>query len=300
MAPAVEERSLEVRGILVRCLESGQGEPAFVLVHGLGSSATKWRDVLPLIGARGRRAIAPDMPGFGRSEAPRARYSIGWLAGAVRETMDAAGIGSAHVVGNSLGGMVGLWLASVWPERVRSLSLVAAALPTVAGQRHDPKVLARFAAPLVPGLGEALYAAFTRMKTPEEIVDDSLDVNVADRSRVSPETIRLLVEEAAERRHRPELRRAMLSAQRSLAWTMAAERERVRRIANGIGVPTLLVWGNEDRMIPLAVGEHWVGEIPGAELVVLDGAGHNPQLEVPEELAGVILAFAEKAERTAP
>ncbi|MBI4729592.1 MAG: alpha/beta fold hydrolase [Acidobacteria bacterium] len=290
--PAVTERFIEVGGVRVRLLESGSGRTPFLLLHGLGASATKWRAVLPLLG---RRSLAPDLPGFGRSGAPRARYTLGWLAGGVRATMDFAGIERAHLVGNSLGGMVALWLAAAWPERAASLALMAPALPAAPGVRPEPRVLARFLAPLLPGVGETLLAGVTRFRTPERIVGESLAVNCADSARVPPEIVEALVAEAAERRGRPGLRRAMLSSQRSLARVMVARHERVRGVAAAVRAPMLLLWGSEDRLVPRAVGEHWAREIPGAELQVLDGAGHNPQLEAPERVAGCLRAFAERA-----
>lgn len=293
----VVERDTIVRGVRLHWAECGAGEPVVLMVHGLGASLAKWLDAMPHLAA-GSRAVALDLPGFGRSDVPRARFTPAFLAGGVRAFMDEVGIERAVLVGNSLGGLVSMWAAAAWPARVRGLALVAPALPAPPGGRHDPRVLARFTAPLVPGVGEALYRAWLARRTPEQIVAESLSYNVADPARVSAATLARLEEEAADRRRRPELGRAMLSAQRSLAWLLAAGREQVARVAERLAVPTLLVWGSEDRMVPPAVGEHWVGRIPGAELVVMEGAGHNPQIEHPEHFARIVLAFA--ARLTAP
>ena len=295
-----DARFVEAAGIRLHYLEAGSGDPPIVLVHGLGSTVTKWRDVLPLL-ATHRRTLALDLPGFGRSEGPRgARYTVGFFAGGVRAFLDATGIERAVLVGNSLGGITALWLAATWPERVAGLVLVDPALPLPPGARPDRGTIARMLVGSLPGVGEAFYTVFVRRTTPEGLVADGLRRNVADPSRVSQETARLLLEEAAERKSRPELRRPLMSAQRNLMWSLTAGREHVGRVAASIRVPTLLVWGSEDLLVPLAVGEHWVGRIPGAELVVLEGAGHNPQLEVPDRFAGVVISFAESLTPAVP
>jgi pimeloyl-ACP methyl ester carboxylesterase len=288
----VSSRFVTAGGLRLHTIAAGTGGEPIVLLHGLGSTVTKWRDVLPILGAR-RRTIAIDLPGFGQSDAPRARYSFGFLAGGIRAALDALGVDRCVLVGNSLGGVTALWLAAAWPDRVAGIVLVDAALPLPAEARPDSKTIARIVASSLPGVGEALYTAFVRTKSPEAIVADGLARNVADPTRVSAETMRLLLEEAAERKHRPELRRAVMSAQRHLMWMLTARRAEVERAAEGLRVPTLLLWGSEDRLVPLAVGEHWVKRIPGAELIVLEGAGHNPQLEMPDRFSEIVLAFAE-------
>jgi pimeloyl-ACP methyl ester carboxylesterase len=289
----LESRFVQVGGIRLHYLETGNGNPPVVLVHGLGSTVTKWRDVLPIIGAR-RRTLAVDLPGFGRSDAPRARYTFGFLAGAVRSFLDATGVERCVLVGNSLGGMAAMWLAAAWPERVAGLVLMAPALPPPAEALPDRGTIARMLAGATPGVGEVLYTAFVRTKSPEELVADGLARNVADRTRVSSETMTRLHEEAIERKHRPELRRALMSAQRHLIWMVTARRADVERVAASIRVPTLMLWGSEDKLVPVATGEEWVVRIPGAELIVMDGAGHNPQLEIPDRVAEIALAFADR------
>lgn len=275
-------------------LEAGTGDPPIVLLHGLGSTVTKWRDALPLIATR-RRTLAVDLPGFGKSEAPRARYTFGFLAGGVKAFLDAMGIDRCVLVGNSLGGVTAMWFAAAWPERVVELVLVDPALPLPPGARPDAKTVVRMAVASLPGVGEILYRGFMRFKSADEQLADGLRRNVADPSRVSAETIRLMREEAEARRQNMALRRPLLSAQRHLLWMMSARRAEVERVAASLRVPPLLVWGSEDILVPLAVGEYWVSRIPGAELLVIEGAGHNPQIELPDRFAEIVLARAERA-----
>jgi len=289
----LESRFAAAGRVKLHYIESGTGDPLIVLLHGLGSTVTKWRDALPIIGSR-RRAIAVDLPGFGKSDAPRGHYTFGFLAGGIKAFLDSIGVERCVIVGNSLGGITAMWLAATWPERVAGLVLVDPALPLPPGARPDVKTILRMAVASLPGVGEALYAGFMKLRSADWQVADGLRRNVADASRVSAETLQLMHEEAEQRRHDPGLRAPVLSAQRNLLWMLSARRADVERVAASLRVPTLLVWGSEDVLVPLAVGEHWVGRIPGAELVVLEGAGHNPQIEVPDRFSEIVLAFADR------
>lgn len=298
-APAIIERDLPVRGLRIHWAECGSGDPAFLLLHGLGSSITKWLDVMPLL-ARAGRVVALDMPGFGRSDAPRgASYSPAWLAGGVRAFMDDVGLGRPVVVGSSLGGTVALYLAAAWPERARGLVLAAPALPRPPGARTDPRVALKFGAMLTPGIGEAIFSAYVRGRSAERRADESLALNCARPDRVAPSTRERLVEDEARLRARPELRRARTAAQRRLLLLMTSRRGDLGRLVRGVRVPTLFLWGSEDRFVPVRTGRHWAPQCPGAELVVLEAAGHNPQIELPEVFANAVLAFGRKVARDA-
>ncbi|MFY9586760.1 MAG: alpha/beta hydrolase, partial [Actinomycetota bacterium] len=187
-----------------------------------------------------------------------------------------------------------MWLAASWPERVSQLVLVDPALPLPPGARPDAKIIARATIASLPGVGEALYTGFMKLKSADYQLADGLRRNIADPTRVSAETLRLMREEAEARRNNMALRRPLLSAQRNLLWMMSAGRAEVERVAASLKVPPLIVWGSEDVIVPLAVGEHWVSKIPGAELVVIEGAGHNPQVEVPDRFVEIVLAYAER------
>jgi pimeloyl-ACP methyl ester carboxylesterase len=289
----LESRFADAGRVKLHYIEAGSGKPPIVLLHGLGSTVTKWRDALPIIATR-RRAIAVDLPGFGRSDAPRGHYTFGFLAGGIKAFLDSIAVDRCVLVGNSLGGITAMWLAAAWPERVAGLVLVDPALPLPPGARPDVQTILRMAVASLPGVGEALYAGFMKLRSADWQVADGLRRNVADATRVSPETLRLMHEEAERRRSDSHLRAPLLSAQRNLLWMLSARRADVERVAVSLQVPTLLVWGSEDVLVPLAVGEHWVGKIPGAELVVIEGAGHNPQIEVPDRFSEIVLAFAER------
>jgi pimeloyl-ACP methyl ester carboxylesterase len=285
----MREHFTDIGGCRINWIEDGAGDPPFILIHGWGSSVVKWLDVLPALGMQ-RRAIALDLPGFGRSEIVHGSYSPGWMAGAVRAFMDSAGIERATLVGNSLGGLVAMYLAAAWPERVESMVLAAPALPND-GPPPSGTVLASLLLPMIPVAGEFAYGRYVQMRGPEQLVEEGLRRNFVDPARVTPRTKRALIAEAERRREEPRHVRPVVLANRQMLWALSARRERTWQVARAIKVPTMLVWGDGDRLVPPHVGERAVKEIPGAELVVMDDCGHNPQCEKPEEFASLVLTF---------
>jgi len=288
-----------VGGTNIHWLEAGSGDPPFLLIHGFGSSTAKWLDALPLLGVD-RRAIALDLPGFGLSDAPRGPYSPAWLAGAVRAFCDEIGVRRAIWTGNSLGGLVAIHGAAAWPDRVTGLIGVDAALPSE-GSGPDARIVTSFIAPAMPVLGELIYRRHVR-RPPESLVRESLERNFARPERISETTLRALVEDARGRVGRPDHARAVVRANRQMMWALSARRETAWKILRSVKVPTLFLWGASDRLIPVAVGERAVQQLPGSELIVIDDCGHNPQMERPEEFAASAIAFAHRidarAERT--
>ncbi|MFA5891939.1 MAG: alpha/beta fold hydrolase [Actinomycetota bacterium] len=280
----------DIGGARIHWVEDGVGDVPFVLLHGWGSSIVKWADVIPML-ATHRRTIALDLPGFGTSGIPGGSYSPGWLAGSVRAFMDAIGVDRAIVVGNSLGGLVATYLASAWPERCAGLVLAAPAFPAV-GPPPSGRALAAVVAPAIPGIGDVLYRAHMRRRAPEVLVAESLARNCADPSRVRASTVRALEEEVRARKERPEHVRPLLRASRRMMWALSARRERTWAIARALRTPTLVLWGRQDALLSVDIGYRAVEEIPGAQLVVLDDCGHNPQIERPEEFSAAVLTFA--------
>jgi len=281
-----------VRGTNIHWIEAGRSdEPPFLLIHGFGSSTAKWLDALPLLGAD-RRAIALDLPGFGMSDAPIGPYSPAWLAGAVRAFSDEIGVDRAIWTGNSLGGLVAVHGAAAWPDRVAGLIGVDAALPSDGG-RPSARVVAGFVAPAVPVLGQLIYRRYVA-RPPEVLVRESLERNFAHPERISETAMRALLEDARGRAGRPDHARAVVRTNRQMMWALSARRETTWGVLRGVRVPTLFIWGANDRLIPVDAGERALKELPGSELIVIDDCGHNPQMECPEEFAASAIAFARR------
>lgn len=286
----IRSHDTDVRGTRIHWIElDGPPGPPFLLLHGWGASVVKWIDAMPHL-ATYRRAIAMDFPGFGGSAGARGSHSPAWFAGAARAFMDEIGLERAILVGNSLGGLIAAYAAAAWPERCEGIVLCSPVFPSD-GPRPPASILAGLLAPTIPGVGELLVGLYMR-RDPKRIVAESLERNCADPSRVPEATVRALEEEAKLRARSAVHRKATVLANRRMMWEITARREILWRTLRSIRVPTLLLWGDQDRHVPLHVGHRAVREIPGAQLVVLDDCGHNPQVECPEQFSAPVVAFA--------
>ena len=268
--PGPGQRDTIVSGVRWRSRESGgRGDETVVFVHGLLASSATWQEVLAPASA-GRPAIAVDLPGFGCSDRPWPfDYTVAGEAAALLAYLDARGIGRVVLVGNSLGGAIATVIAVEHPERVAALVLVAPATPE-----------APFAWPVrlmrAPVLGELALALANR-----PVVAYNLRHRLfAHAGRVADQAI----DDAWFPLTVPGTRRAALAAIRSDPRDYLGLEKRIR-------VPTLILWGREDRLIPACEGERLVGSLAGSRLVVLPDAGHLPQREQPEAFGRAVAEF---------
>lgn len=261
-----------------------RGDPVLML-HGVGGWAENWRETLPAVAASGRRAIAVDLPGFGESEpVPGARYfdpADAFYASFVRRLLDALDLERAHLVGSSMGGAVAFVAAVCAPSRVRSLTLVA---PGGMG-RDMPAFMRALSMPLSFLLGRlpAPRAAARRVLRScfhdTRLIPAALVTEVEGYGRASfPEFLRVLRSVGTLGGVREELRHAWIS-----------------RAHEHTG-PILLVWGREDRILPVAHAAAVHAIAPHAELHVIERCGHLPMIERPDEFQALLLRFLERAE----
>jgi pimeloyl-ACP methyl ester carboxylesterase len=267
----LDARYETVDGRRLRYVRAGSG-PAVVLVHGFGSSVYTWKDVVPGL-ARGHDVVALDLPGFGGSDQP-SDLSFEDLPRAVIGLMDSLGIERAALVGNSMGGGTVALVAASHPERVTALVLVDAS--GFNRTARDRPAMLRFATSSAGSLlawlpGERL------------IVRLALRQVFADRSLVTDER----VSEYLAAAKRP----GTLASIRSLSESFRARPDLVIDALPRIRAPTLVLWGRDDRWIPLAHADRFVAAIPGARKVVIEGCGHMPQEEKPDEVRGRLLEF---------
>jgi pimeloyl-ACP methyl ester carboxylesterase len=259
---------------LVHVEQAGCGEPV-VLLHGFGGSSHAWRLLMPTLAKR-YRVIAPDLNGFGWTQRPRevGAYTYAGQAETVLGALRALGVERFHLVGHSYGGGLALWLAARHPARVRSLVLVSSVLPDYSQQQRQ--AWARFR-----GLNWLLVHFFVLSRA---AVRRTLEYCIHDRELVTPELVdayreRLLVEGVEDAYYG-------LMAPLDLPMPDVALDE--------VQAPTLVLWGREDKVIPLARAETYVPQIPGAELVVLDGCGHLAMEERPQQVLVRMLPFLER------
>lgn len=263
-------RTLEVDGLRIRYVRTGAGPP-LVLLHGLASSIFTWKDVLPALAAH-HDVLALDLPGFGGSDVPAParpeRYPDQVLAVLARE-----GVGPATLVGNSLGGAVAVAVAARRPEAVSGLVLLDAAGYNFAPEER-PLLLRLVGFGPLGGLAEALPIRGALVEVGlRQVFHDGARVT---RERVDEYRAPLLRPGAA--RHVQQL----LAGAASLGFP---------GVIRTVRVPTLVVWGREDRWIPVAHAERFARDIAGARVLVLEGCGHMPQEERPEETVRAVEGF---------
>lgn len=227
--------------------ETGDGPP-LLLVNGLGAHTDMWRPLEPVLD--GFRVVQFDLPGAGRSPAPRAPLRMKRLARLCRSIMDHAGMDVADVLGYSMGGMVAQQLAADAPERVRRLVLVATT-PGVGAVQADPKALLNILTPIRYS-SSRLYAK-------------TLASMVGGRARHDPEWI---AEQSRVRfLHRPTWRGYLGQLNSMAGWSALPLLERV-------AAPTLVISGGDDPLAPAVNGMIIASLLPNGRLLVLDGEGH--------------------------
>jgi pimeloyl-ACP methyl ester carboxylesterase len=269
-----EDRFLKLGDQLVHIEQAGQGEPV-ILLHGFGASTYAWRNVMPALAAA-FRVVAIDLNGFGYTQRPRTfeSYTREGQAALVLRVMDALGFDSAHLMGHSYGGGLSLFIASQYPQRVRSLVLVDSSAPTYANDRRSR------AASVKPLLGLYLRSFVLRPNT----VRRALLHSFYDDSLVTPE----LVHEYYER-----LRvEGVVDAYYGLTAPARTASEPVE--LEKIRMPALVVWGAEDLLISAEAGRRAAARMPSAEFVLMEGVGHVPMEEKPEELLRIVLPFLQR------
>jgi len=282
---------LDLGPLRVHHMHGGRG-PAVVFIHGLGSSGyMEWRRNLEPA-ATSHRVYAPDLPGYGRTDKPRVRYTVPYFARFVERYMDDRGLRSAALVGASLGGRVALEVALERPPLARKLVLV-----NTLGLGRPQVRMAQMAYGLVtvPRVGEAVmgFARDALTWAPRRMIRRFA-------ARYSGTTVDL--DEALDDEYLSDLRdmyaadgyrSAYLSTVRSLVNPRAlfGGQHDVTRRLNELKIPVQLIWGAGDPLFPLAHAERAQSLIDRASLAVIAGAGHTPQAERPEEFNRVLHDF---------
>ncbi len=266
---------MAIDGVRVRYVDQGQGS-AVVLIHGFAASLDTWDHVIPALVAGGHRVIALDLRGFGWTDRPPGDYSSEAQARLVLALMDQLGVARASVVGHSYGGGVALRLALIAPERVERIALYDA-------WAYSGQLPAFFHVARADGIGEAMFASWYG-----ERVEDRMALAFFDQRYVTIELIDAV--EAALRR--PGTYAAALAAVRAMHYENIEDQYRT------IEHPALLLWGREDRVTPLEIGERLSRELPGARLVVYPGCGHFPMIEHARQSTAELVRFL--ADASAP
>ena len=261
----------------------GEG-PALLLIHGIGDSSDTWQPVLEELG-RHHTIVAPDLLGHGRSEKPRADYSVAAYANGMRDLLSVLEIDRATVIGHSLGGGVAAQFAYQFPERCERLVLVDSG-----GIGRSVSPFLRLAT--VPGV-EALMPLFG-LPPVRAVTRFTAGVmrHLTDLGRDADELMAVfdaLPDTAA--------RTAILRTLRSGVDWRGQVITMLDRAYLAEGMPTLLIWGRHDAVIPLGHGRLAQAALPGSRLEIFDEAGHFPHHTDPARFVQVVTDFMA---RTAP
>jgi len=255
------------------------GGQTILLVHGLGDEADTWRYLIPELSA-GYRVLAPDLPGFGRSSRPDRPLSAPFLVSVLLELLDTLNVTSALLVGSSLGGLLCQEIVLTRPERATGLVLLDGTL-VATGQVLNMQLLLF----MVPGVGEWLYK---RLRRDTQEAYDTLRPYYADLDSLPQADRDFLFQRVNERVWSDKQRRAYFSVLRQLAlWSPRQQRSLPERLVVS-QVRTLVIWGEEDRIVSVAAAEKLVKQQPSARLVTIAGAGHLPHQEKPAAVLEVM------------
>lgn len=267
---------VSVDGARVHFQEFGDAsQPTIVLIHGYTASLYVWKTVAPMLADGGFHVVALDLIGFGYSEKPSwFDYAIASQARMAARFMNRLGIGQATVLGSSYGGAVAATLALDYPERVGKLVLV----DTVCNDNLKNHPILRLAA--IRGIGEAL--------TPF-LVDSRAFQRYRMRGTLAPANHDLITDDRVESILRPltaaDAHHSLLATSR--AWSAG----RIEEDAHLINQPTLIIWGEDDKVIPADDGYKLYESILNSRFFILKNCGHVPQEEKSDVFAKLVTEF---------
>lgn len=270
-------RYLRVRGLRVSYVDVGTG-PVLLLIHGLGHSIHGWRKNIGPFARAGYRVMAIDLPGFGFSDQPD-EYSLDLYTSVVREWLDLHCIDRAVVVGNSMGGLISAAFAGVAADRV-----AAAVLVDPAGFGREHSWLFRIAAALAP----ASRRLVMRQKITERRVRRSLRYVYHNPGLVEDDEVARIIHFASQ----PGFRRAVATiGARGMGWRGMRPGFGLGALPESIEVPTLIIWGEQDRLVPVSHAHQVRARLRDSELTVFENCGHCPMMEVPSAFNARVLRF---------
>jgi pimeloyl-ACP methyl ester carboxylesterase len=273
-------RYVTIHGYRRAYVKAGSG-PALLLIHGIGDSSDSWRPVFEQL-AEHYTVIAPDLLGHGRSEKPRADYSVAGFANGMRDLLSVLEVDRVTVVGHSLGGGVAAQFAYQFPDRCERLVLVGSG-----GVGRTVSPLLRAAA--LPGIEVLMpFLGLPPIRFASRLGADLLRLFDTALGRDAEEILAVF-----DALPNTEARMAILRTLRSSVDWNGQVITMVDRAYLAEGVPTLIVWGRRDAIIPLGHGRLIHTVMPGSRLEIFDEAGHFPHHTDPVRFVRVLCEFME-------
>ena len=248
----------------IHYIEAGSNsKKTIVLVHGLGASAERWEYVIPKLSKK-YQVIAPDLIGFGYSDKPLLDYTPQFFAKFLSDFLETIGINHCNMIGSSLGGQIVAEYAIKYHEKIEKVVLVS---PAGVMKYLTPALKAYVAAALYPHR-DSVRNAFQMMshmdeKIPLHIIDDFIERMLLPNAKMSFMSTLLGLKDAS-----------MIN----------------QRLA-GISVPTLVIWGKNDPVIPIKYANDFVMSIKDCKYIEMQNCGHTPYVEDPKRFADNMLDF---------
>ncbi len=257
-----QDKTITVFGQAIHYFDMGSG-PVVVLLHGLGSRKEDWLPVLEPM-AQKYRLLVPDQIGFGRSDKPLLDYSIQTYVDFLNEFLRQLKVEKASLVGESLGG----WIAALYVAEIGGgahlIPVEKLVLVDAAGLKQDKPI---------PDLNPSSLAAMRGM----------MEAVFYDTSWLSEDALRKIFTDKLAVHDGYTVR--------SILGNPGLGAERLDERLPSIKVPTLVTWGKQDKLLPIASGERYAAGIPGAKLVSFDKCGHVPAVEKAEEFLAAVTSF---------
>lgn len=260
----MEEKFIHVDGYRIRYLQDGDPScDTIVLLHGLGASAERWARVMPLFSER-FRVVVPDMIGFGQSDKPQTDYTPDFLSSFLEKFVRATCQRRISLIGSSLGGQITAMYAAIHQASVRKLVLVS---PAGTMNRPTPALDLYIMAALYPNV-QSVSHAFETMEGPGGKAGKELVSGFIKRMKL------------------PNAKLAFMSTMLGLKNSMLSE-STLRSITH----PTLIVWGDNDPVIPIRNAGYFVSAIKDCTFFRMDNCGHTPYVQHPETFADRVIKF---------
>jgi pimeloyl-ACP methyl ester carboxylesterase len=270
--------NLHGHDVTFRLAELDPSRPVLLLIHGLAGNSRTWKDVMPAL-AEDFTVLAPDLLGHGESAKPEGDYSLGAFASGLRDLLAVLDLGPVTAIGQSLGGGIAMQLAYQHPELVERLVLIGSG-----GLGREVSWMLRVLT--LPGaeyLMPLIFPPFVRN------TGDSLGRALHDRGWRAPHLHEMW--RAYASLSQAENRRAFVRTLRAVIGPGGQSVSATDRLYMAAAVPTLIVWGDEDDIIPIEHGYAAHAAIPGSRLEVFEGCGHFPHVQDPERLVETLRDF---------
>lgn len=259
----MDEKFVTINRNKIRYLEDGSSDQNLILLHGLGGYAERWSNIIPIL-AKKFHLYVPDMIGYGQSDKPTADYTPEYFARYVFDFIESLGIKNTSMVGTSLGGQVVIECAATQNPTIKKIVLIS---PAGIMRKSTPVLDAYTMAALYPT---------------KEAIKNAYQMMVGEGKQVSE----ISIERFLNNMSRPNAKMVFLSTLLGLKNAPDIF-EKLERIS----IPTLLIWGRDDKLIPFEYSKQFVSAIKNCKFIPMDGCGHSPYVEDPEKLSELVMEF---------